>query len=286
MRCLCESRRSTRLLLFEICIYLSLLLLELVDHLRIKAHALDHVLAFLITVLVVKFFDQLKKVVVDLRLVSFRDRFLLLSIDSDLGLEKSLWVWPLLNWWAAGSLCSKLLQSTLRKVHHSSIRSLLLDRDYNFAITLLATLWYKLWPSLVVLLLVLRSVGWCVQICFALGLVLHFELSEQCLLKLSLLRRAYGLSRHLTRDRLAFCELIKEHLLVVIISVYPLLGIVSTVCALMLQVRVVRGAVLVELARAIVSTILALARVVSALSTAMTLLLKHAEHLGFRLIII
>ena len=259
MRCLCESRRSTRLLLFEICIYLSLLLLELVDHLRIKAHALDHVLAFLITVLVVKFFDQLKKVVVDLRLVSFRDRFLLLSINSDLGLEKSLWVWPLLNWWATGSLSSKLLQSTLRKVHHSSIRSLLLDRDYNFAITLLATLWYKLWPSLVVLLLVLRSVGWCVQICFALGLVLHFKLGEQCLLKLSLLRGAYGLSRHLTRDRLAFCELIKEHLLVVIISVYPLLGIICTVCALMLQVRVVRGAVLVELARAVVSTILALA---------------------------
>ena len=263
-----------------------MLLLELVDHLRIKAHALNHVLAFLITVLVVKFFDQLKKVIVDLSLVSFCDRFLLLSINSDLGLEKSLWVWPLLTWWATDSLSSKLLQSTLRKVHHGSIRSLLLDSYNNFAITLLATLGYKLWPSLVVLLLVLRSMGWRVQVGFALGLVLHFKLREQCLLKLSLLRRAYGLSRYLTRDCLAFSELIKEHLLVVIISVHPLLVIVSTVCALMLQVRVMRRAVLVELAQAIVSTILALARVVAALPTAMTLLLKHAQYFGFRLIII
>ena len=106
---LCKSCSSTRLLLFEICIYLSLLLLELVDHLRIKAHALDHVLAFLITVLVVKFFDQLEKVVVDLSLVSFCDRFLLLSVNSDLGLEKSLWIWPLLPRRATCSLSSKLL---------------------------------------------------------------------------------------------------------------------------------------------------------------------------------
>ena len=67
--------------------YGSLLLLELVDHLRIKAHALHHVLAFLIAMLVVQLFDQLKEVVINLRLISLCDRLLLLSINSNLCLE-------------------------------------------------------------------------------------------------------------------------------------------------------------------------------------------------------
>ena len=128
--------------------------------------------------------------------------------------------------------------------------------------------------------------GWRVEVGFALGLVLHFELGEEGLLELSLLRRADRLSRHLARYRLAFGELIKQHLLVVVISVHPLLVIVSTVRALVLQVRVVRRAVLVELAGAVVSAILALARVVTALSAAVTLLLQHAQHLCFGLIVV
>ena len=69
---------------------MSLLLLELVDHLRIKTHALHHVLSLLVAVLIVKLFDQLEEVVIDLGLVSLRNGFLLLSVDSDLGLKESL----------------------------------------------------------------------------------------------------------------------------------------------------------------------------------------------------
>ena len=115
----------------------------------------------------------------------------------------------------------------------------------------------------------------CVKVCFSLGLILHLELCEECLLKFSLLRTADWLTKFLL---LSFAELV-EQMLVKVTSVWPLLlvMIVSTIGALVLQMRIVRGTIFVKLARAIVAPVLALTRVVPTLSARSDLLvLKHA----------
>ena len=51
--------------------------------------------------LVVQLFDELEKIVVDLRLIAFSYLFLLFSVDMHLCFEHSLAVWRAMLWWAS-----------------------------------------------------------------------------------------------------------------------------------------------------------------------------------------
>ena len=97
---------------------LILLVLIVINHGWVDTHALDHTtgtLPLIITVLIMKFFDKLKQIVIYLGLISFRNSLLFLSINLYLGSEDCLTVWLYL-----GSATSELLQGALRDLrrHH------------------------------------------------------------------------------------------------------------------------------------------------------------------------
>ena len=116
-------------------------------------------------------------------MIALRDLLLFLSIYLDLGTEHRLFIALAL----AASL--KLLQCSLRNGcrHHGTVRSLLFDSYDNLSVL----------PVFVIdhfrhatsyLLMNLRGVWWSIEVWIFLGLVLHLELSEERLLKFSLLR--------------------------------------------------------------------------------------------------
>jgi len=176
-------------------------------------------------------------------------------------LENCLAVRALLS---RGALCSELIECTLGYIYHRAIRCLLLDRDHDFSIALFPSFRDHLRASLVLFLDFRRRMRWSVQICFSFRLVLHLELGEKCLLEFSLLGRADRLARYL----LPFVELVEHYLLLlVLLPTHPLLVVVCAIRALMLQVRVERRTVFVELLpRASISTVLTLPGVMASLA--------------------
>ena len=233
-----------------------MLFLIVVYHCWIDAHALYHAAcaASLITVLVVQLFDELEKIVVDLRLVSLSYLFLLFSVDMNLCFEHSLAVWRAMLWRASSSATlrgSYGLQGTLRYLRrdHRAIRSLLFDCDDHFAVALgfgVRGLRHALSNTS---LSVFRGVWWSIQIGIFLRLILHFELREESLFKLCLLRGAYRLAGNL----LHVIELVEE----VLVEVVPIVGpgtitpkvhiVIGAVCALVPEARLNRAAILVVL---------------------------------------
>ena len=91
--------------------------------------------------LVVKLFDQLKQVVVDLFLVPLCNLLLFLTVHVYLGPEHGLTICPRCltsrGRHPACALPCQLLKSTLRnhRWHHCSVSGLLLDCDDNFPIS-------------------------------------------------------------------------------------------------------------------------------------------------------
>ena len=84
-----------------------------------------------------------------------------------------------------------------RSRDHRAICCLLLDSYNDFAVPLaflINNLGHATSP-----IFFLWSVRWCVQVWILLCLVLHFELGEECLFKLCLLRGAYRLPWYLLR---------------------------------------------------------------------------------------
>ena len=189
-------------------VLLVLLVLVVVDHGGVQAHALDHATAttsFLSTVLIMKLLDELKEVVVDLVVVALGDLLLFFSVDVDLRSEDCLSIATVL--WSAAP--GKLIESSSWDLgrYHCSVCRLLLDRDHHFPITLCLRVHFGPICCLV------RRMRRCVQIRVLLHLllVLHLELSEESLFKLCLLRRADRLARH--------AELLVEKMLVEFVAV-------------------------------------------------------------------
>ena len=114
-------------------------------------------------------------------MIALRDLLLFLSIYLDLGTEHRLFVALAL----AASL--KLLQGSLRngRRHHGTVRSLLFDSYDNLSVLPVFVIDHFRHATSYLLI---RSVRWSVEVWIFLGLVLHLELSEERLLKFSLLR--------------------------------------------------------------------------------------------------
>ena len=232
-----------------------MLFLIVVYHRWIDAHALYHAAwaTSLIAVLVVQLFDELEKIVVDLRLVALSYLFLLLPVDMHLCFEHGLAVWRAMLWWASSPTTLRGgygLQGTLRDLrgHHRAIRSLLFDCDDHFAVALGFGV-RGLRHALSTRLSVFWGVWWSIQIGIFLRLILHLELREESLFKLCLLRGAYRLAG----DLLHVIELVEE----VLIEVVPIVGpgtiapkvhiVIGAICALVPEARLNRAAILVVL---------------------------------------
>ena len=114
-------------------------------------------------------------------MIALRDLLLFLSIYLDLGTEHRLFIALAL----AASL--KLLQGSLRngRRHHGTVRSLLFDSYDNLSVLPVFVIDHFRHATSYLLI---RSVRWSVEVWIFLGLVLHLELSEERLLKFSLLR--------------------------------------------------------------------------------------------------
>ena len=114
-------------------------------------------------------------------MIALRDLLLFLSIYLDLGTEHRLFVALAL----AASL--KLLQGSLRngRRHHGTVRSLLFDSYDNLSVLPVFVIDHFRHATSYLLI---RSVRWSIEVWIFLGLVLHLELSEERLLKFSLLR--------------------------------------------------------------------------------------------------
>ena len=114
-------------------------------------------------------------------MIALRDLLLFLSIYLDLGTEHRLFIALAL----AASL--KLLQGSLRngRRHHGTVRSLLFDSYDNLSVLPVFVIDHFRHATSYLLI---RSVWWSVEVWIFLGLVLHLELSEERLLKFSLLR--------------------------------------------------------------------------------------------------
>ena len=114
-------------------------------------------------------------------MIALRDLLLFLSIYLDLGTEHRLFIALAL----AASL--KLLQGSLRngRRHHGTVRSLLFDSYDNLSVLPVFVIDHFRHATSYLLI---RSVRWSIEVWIFLGLVLHLELSEERLLKFSLLR--------------------------------------------------------------------------------------------------
>ena len=218
-----------------------MLFLIVVYHCWIDAHTLNHPAwtTSLITVLIVKLLDELKKVVIDLCLIALGYLFLLLSIYMHLRFKHSLAVWISMLWWASSSATlrsSHGLQGTLWDLSwdHRAIGSLLFNRDDHFSVALGFGVSGLGHAAFTTVLSVFRSVRWSIQVGIFLRLILHLELREESLFKLCLLRGAYRLSGHL----LHVIELVEEVLVEVVTIVGPspispkVHIVISAICAL------------------------------------------------------
>ena len=94
----CPLKSLASPLLHLLLMLLSVLVVVIVvDHGRIQTHTLHTSVVVAstsyITVLIVELLDQLKQVVVDLRLIALRNLLLLFFVDVNLGPEYSLTIW-------------------------------------------------------------------------------------------------------------------------------------------------------------------------------------------------
>ena len=181
------------------------------------------------------------------------------------------------------SLCrSHRVESALGDLrgYHGTISCLLLDRDDDLAIalTFLIDDFRHALSPMIIRAIVLRSVRWCIQVRVLFSLILHLELSEECLLELCLLRGANRLA-----GLHSIVELVKEMLIEVIsveiATIPPKVHIViGSIGALMAQPGLNRTTILVVLATGVVSTVVTLSRIdlATALTTTNTpLMLEH-----------
>ena len=94
----CPVKSLASPLLHLLLMLLSVLVVVIVvDHGRIQTHTLHTSVVIAstsyIAVLIVELLDQLKQIVVDLRLIALRNLLLLLFVDVNLGPEYSLTIW-------------------------------------------------------------------------------------------------------------------------------------------------------------------------------------------------